>query len=55
MSDVKTLAQMIAEIVECNTAHGRYENGATFPEAMALLHSEVSEAWSLAAAGAPAT
>ena len=42
--DIKTLAQMTAEIVENNEAHGWYENCATFPEAMALLHSEVSEA-----------
>ena len=41
---VKTLAQMTAEIVENNTAKGWYENCATFPEAMAMLHSEVSEA-----------
>ena len=40
----KTLAQMTAEIVENNTAKGWYENCATFPEAMAMLHSEVSEA-----------
>lgn len=40
----KTLAQMTAEIVENNTAKGWYEHCATFPEAMALLHSEVSEA-----------
>lgn len=40
----KTLAQMTAEIVENNTARGWYENCASFPEAMALLHSEVSEA-----------
>ena len=40
----KTLAQMTAEVVENNTAKGWYENCATFPEAMAMLHSEVSEA-----------
>jgi len=40
----KTLAAMTAEIVENNTRLGWYENCATFPEAMALLHSEVSEA-----------
>jgi NTP pyrophosphatase (non-canonical NTP hydrolase) len=40
----KTLAQMTAEIVENNTAKGWYEKCATFPEAMAMLHSEVSEA-----------
>jgi NTP pyrophosphatase (non-canonical NTP hydrolase) len=40
----KTLAQMTAEVVENNTARGWYENCVTFPEAMALLHSEVSEA-----------
>ncbi len=40
----KTLAHMTAEIVENNTAKGWYEHCATFPEAMALLHSEVSEA-----------
>ena len=43
-TEQKTLAQMTAEIVENNTAKGWYENCATFPEAMALLHSEVSEA-----------
>ena len=43
-TQTKTLAQMTAEIVENNTAKGWYENCATFPEAMALLHSEVSEA-----------
>ena len=40
----KTLAQMTAEVVENNTAKGWYAKKATFPEAMALLHSEVSEA-----------
>lgn len=40
----KTLAQMTAEVVGNNTAKGWYEKKATFPEAMALLHSEVSEA-----------
>ena len=40
----KTIAQMTAEVVENNTAKGWYENCATFPEAMAMLHSEVSEA-----------
>ena len=40
----RTLAQMTAEIVENNTRLGWYENVATFPEAMAMLHSEVSEA-----------
>lgn len=40
----KSLAEMTAEIVENNTRLGWYENCATFPEAMALLHSEVSEA-----------
>jgi hypothetical protein len=44
MSDVKTLAQMTAEVVENNRAKGWYENPVVFPEAMALLHSEVSEA-----------
>jgi NTP pyrophosphatase (non-canonical NTP hydrolase) len=43
-TETKTLAQMTAEVVENNTAKGWYENCATFPEAMALLHSEVSEA-----------
>ncbi len=43
-TDGKSLAQMTAEVVENNTAKGWYENCATFPEAMALLHSEVSEA-----------
>lgn len=43
-TQTKTLAQMTAEVVENNTAKGWYENCATFPEAMALLHSEVSEA-----------
>lgn len=43
-TEPKTLAQMTAEVVACNEAHGWYENCATFPEAMALLHSEVSEA-----------
>jgi len=41
---IKTLAKMTAEIVENNTARGWYEKRVTFPEAMALLHSEVSEA-----------
>jgi hypothetical protein len=40
----KTLADKTAEIVENNTRLGWYVNCATFPEAMALLHSEVSEA-----------
>jgi hypothetical protein len=40
----KSLAEMTGEIVENNTRLGWYENCATFPEAMALLHSEVSEA-----------
>ena len=40
----KSLAQMTAEVVENNTAKGWYEHLASFPEAMALLHSEVSEA-----------
>lgn len=43
-TQVKTLAQMTAEVVQNNTAHGWYETCATFPEALALLHSEVSEA-----------
>jgi hypothetical protein len=43
-TDSKTLAQMTAEVVENNTAKGWYENCATFPEALALLHSEASEA-----------
>jgi hypothetical protein len=43
-TEQKTLAQMTAEVVENNTAKGWYENCATFSEAMALLHSEVSEA-----------
>ena len=43
-TEQKTLAQMTAEVVENNTAKGWYENCATFPEAMAMLHSEVSEA-----------
>lgn len=56
---VKTLAQMTAEVVQNNTSHGWYEDCATFPEAMALLHSEVSEAldawrrWGLADATGP--
>jgi hypothetical protein len=41
---VKTLAEMTAEVVKNNEDKGWYENCATFPEAMALLHSEVSEA-----------
>ena len=41
---MKTLKEMTAEVVENNEAHGWYEKCATFPEAMALLHSEVSEA-----------
>ena len=55
----RTLAQMTAEIVENNTRLGWYENVATFPEAMAMLHSEVSEAleawrqWGLRDATAP--
>lgn len=40
----KTLAQMTAEIMDNNIRLGWYENVATFPEAMAMLHSEVSEA-----------
>ena len=40
----KTLAQMIAEVVEVNTANGWYEKNVSFGEAMALMHSEVSEA-----------
>jgi NTP pyrophosphatase (non-canonical NTP hydrolase) len=40
----KSLAEMQAEVVENNKAKGWYEKCATFPEAMALLHSEVSEA-----------
>ncbi len=40
----KTLADITAEIVANNTRLGWYENCAIFPEAMALLHSEVSEA-----------
>lgn len=40
----KSLAEMTAEVVANNEAHGWYENCATFPEAMAMLHSEVSEA-----------
>jgi NTP pyrophosphatase (non-canonical NTP hydrolase) len=39
----KTLAVMTAEVVDNNTQHGWYENVVTFPEAMALLHSEVAE------------
>ena len=40
----KTLSEMTAEVVKNNEEHGWYENCATFPEAMAMLHSEVSEA-----------
>lgn len=40
----KTIAEMQAEVVANNEAKGWYENCATFPEAMAMLHSEVSEA-----------
>src|ERR1700675_128719 len=43
-TETKTLVQMTAEVVEHNTAKGWHENCATCPEAMALLHSEVSEA-----------
>ncbi len=37
------MAEMTARIVANNTRLGWYEHTATFPEAMALLHSEVSE------------
>lgn len=40
----KSLAQMQAEIVEVNKALGWHDKNVTFPEAMAMLHSEVSEA-----------
>ena len=40
----RTLAQMTAEIVENNTRLGWHVNLPTVPEAMAMLHSEVSEA-----------
>jgi hypothetical protein len=59
--DTKTLADITAEIVENNTRLGWYVKCATFPEAMALLHSEVSEAleawrhWGLADATYHAT
>jgi NTP pyrophosphatase (non-canonical NTP hydrolase) len=40
----KTLADMTAEIVANNQAKGWHDNPPAFPEAMAMLHSEVSEA-----------
>lgn len=40
----RTLAEMTAEVVDSKKACGWLENPGTFPEAMALLHSEVSEA-----------
>lgn len=45
-AETKTLAQMTAEIVECNIKQGWYDQDkpVSFGTAMALLHSEVSEA-----------
>jgi hypothetical protein len=40
----KSLAVMTAEVVENNIRLGWHENPPTVPEAMAMLHSEVSEA-----------
>ena len=41
---MKTIAEMQAEVVEINKALGWHDKNVTFPEAMAMLHSEVSEA-----------
>lgn len=40
----KSLAGMTAEVLEVNHALGWYDKAVSFGEAMALLHSEVSEA-----------
>lgn len=40
----KSLAQMQAEVVAVNVALGWHDKNVSFPEAMAMLHSEVSEA-----------
>jgi NTP pyrophosphatase (non-canonical NTP hydrolase) len=40
----KTLAEMQSEVVEHNKAKGWHDNPVSFAEAMAMLHSEVSEA-----------
>lgn len=43
-AEPKTLAQMIAEVVEVNRANGWYDTDVLLPEALALVHSEISEA-----------
>jgi hypothetical protein len=43
-SETKTLAAMTAEVVQNNRVKGWHDNPPLFPEAMAMLHSEVSEA-----------
>lgn len=43
-TEPKSLADMQAEVVKVNEANGWYEREVPFPEAIALLHSEVSEA-----------
>lgn len=40
----KSLAEMASEIKHVNTKLGWYDKPVSFPEAMAMLHSEVSEA-----------
>lgn len=40
----KTIAEMTAEVRECNQAHGWREGSNTFGDYIALLHSEASEA-----------
>lgn len=41
---MKTLPEMQAEVLEINKALGWHDYLVSFPEAMAMLHSEVSEA-----------
>lgn len=38
-----TLNEVAAEIYQNNAEHGWYEHGLNFPEALALIHAEVSE------------
>lgn len=42
---MKTIKQMMAEVREVNHANGWYDTARTFGEDIALLHSEVSEAF----------